>query len=170
MTSWIFRFIYNCRSRKLQGQPSSESYLTTEELHKAEVYWYLRAQLTHFPEDIDAIKPKSDLSKSSPLLSLRPFIDSCGLLHVGGQQQYSQMIYSQKHPIILHQVSLDTFDHSMRTPQIITCWSYSSFGFPQSSLPHTRLQKIGPIYYSWMCYLSQTICQTIFSTYGTTSD
>ena len=38
VTSWIFRFIYNCRSRNLQGEPISESYLTIEELHKAEVY------------------------------------------------------------------------------------------------------------------------------------
>jgi len=47
-------------------------YLTTEELHKAEVHWYLNAQLTHFSEDVDAIKSKSDLDRSSPLLSLRP--------------------------------------------------------------------------------------------------
>jgi len=101
VSAWIFRFIHNCRSHKLRTEPIREAYLTTEELHKAEVHWYLNAQLTHFSEDVDAIKSKSDLNRSSPLLSLRPFIHSSGLLRVGGQQQHSQVSYSQKHPIIL---------------------------------------------------------------------
>ena len=102
VTSWVFRFIHNCRSCKLNTEPIHETYLTTEELHKAEVYWYLNAQLAHFSEEIDAIKSKSDLNRSSAILSLRPFVDSSGLLRVGGRQQHSQMSYSQKHPIILH--------------------------------------------------------------------
>ena len=99
VTSWIFRFLNNCRSRKLKKETIHESSLTTEELHNAESYWYQCAQLAHFSEDIDSLKANSGLSRSSPLLSLRPFIDSSGLLRVGGRQQMS---YSQKHPIILH--------------------------------------------------------------------
>ena len=100
MTSWIFRFLNNCRSRKLKKETIHESSLTTEELHNAELYWYQCAQLGHFSEDVDSLKANSGLSKSSPLLSLRPFIDSSGgLLRVGGRQQLSNMSYS---PIILH--------------------------------------------------------------------
>lgn len=104
VTSWVFRFIHNCRSHKLQTEPIHEMYLTTGELHKAEVHWYLNAQLAHFSEEFAAIKSKSDLNRSSSILSLRPFIDSSGLLRVGGRQQHSQMSYSQKHPIILHHI------------------------------------------------------------------
>ena len=107
VTSWIFRFIYNWRSRKLLGEPISESYLTTEELRKAEVYWYLHAQLTHFSEDIDAIKSKWDLGKSSPLLPLWPSLTPlvCYVLVVDNSTHRWPILrntYSQKHPIILH--------------------------------------------------------------------
>ena len=72
------------------------------ELHKTEIYWYVYAQQTNFLKDIDAIKSRCSLSKASPVLSLRPFIDSSGLMRVGGRQQLSLMSFSQEHPIILH--------------------------------------------------------------------
>ena len=52
--------------------------------------------------EIESLKKKSSIDKSSPILCLQPFIDSVGLLRVGGRQQHSQMSYSRKHPIILH--------------------------------------------------------------------
>ena len=102
VTSWILRFIHNCRSRKLDAQPIQHAYLTTEELHKAEILWYSTAQREHFKDEIDAMSSRSILNKSSQLLSLRPVLDSSGLMRVGGRQQNSQMSYSQQHPIILH--------------------------------------------------------------------
>ena len=102
VTAWIFRFLRNCRSHKLEKEHTREAFLSTEELQDAEVHWYKDAQFTHFSEEIVALKSRSDLNKSSPILSLRPFLDSSGLLRVGGRQQYSPMSYSQKHPIILH--------------------------------------------------------------------
>ena len=102
MTSWIFRFIDNCRSCKCGTQLTLQSYLTTNELRKAEKYWYMTAQLEHFKNEIDTIKSKSAFSKSSQLLSLRLMFDSSGILRVGGRQQNSQLSYSQQHPIILH--------------------------------------------------------------------
>ena len=95
MTAWIIRFIHNCRNCKLGTEPSYLIYLTTE------CYWYSIAQQDHFKGEIDSIKSKSDLNKARPLISLRPMIDSSGLLRVGGRQQYSQVSYSRK-PIILH--------------------------------------------------------------------
>ena len=52
--------------------------------------------------EIESIKTKTPLDKSSPLLTLRPLIDSADLLRVGGRQELAQMSYSKKHPIILH--------------------------------------------------------------------
>ena len=102
VTSWILRFTCNCHSRKLGAEPGRHPYLTTQELRNAEAYWYTFAQQDYFKQEIDAIKSRSDLNKASPLLSLRPMIDSSGLLRVGGRQQHSRMSYSQRHPIILH--------------------------------------------------------------------
>ena len=44
---------------------------------------------------------KGELSSSSPLLSLHPFVDSSGLLSVGGRQRLSKSTYESKHPVIL---------------------------------------------------------------------
>ena len=44
---------------------------------------------------------KGELSSSSPLLSLNPFVDSSGLLRVGGRQRLSKSTYESKHPVIL---------------------------------------------------------------------
>ena len=65
----------------------------------AEKDCYSIAQQVHFKE---AIISMLDLSKANPLRSVRPMIDPSGLLRVGGRQQYSQMSYSKRHPIILH--------------------------------------------------------------------
>ena len=68
VTAWVFRFIHNCRCRKLQIEPIHEAHLTTKELHKAEVHWYLDAQVVHFAKSIAALRSESSLPKASPLL------------------------------------------------------------------------------------------------------
>lgn len=60
--------------------------LLLSELNKAIMYWASVSQSTHFTE-IRAIKSCTSLPKSSPLLSLNPFLDEVGLLRVGGRQQ-----------------------------------------------------------------------------------
>ena len=102
VTAWTLRFIQNCRSHKLRIQPSRLPYLTAQELYSAELYWCSVAQRDHFMGEIESIKTKTPLDKSSPLLTLRPLIDSADLLRVGGRQELAQMSYSKKHPIILH--------------------------------------------------------------------
>ena len=102
IASWTLRFTQNCRSRKLGVEPNRLVYLTTKELYLAELYLCSIVQRDHFTHEIEAIKTKAHLDRSSTLLSLRPLMDSAGLLRVGGRQQHSQMPYSKKHPIILH--------------------------------------------------------------------
>ena len=80
VTAWILRFVHNCRARKLNRERVKDAYLSMDDVHKAEIYWYLEVQSTHFSGDIHAIKSKSNLSKSSPILSIRPFIDSSRLI------------------------------------------------------------------------------------------
>ena len=53
-------------------------------------------------EEMELLKKNANLEKSSQLLNLRPFVDSSGLLRVGGRQQHAELSYSKKHPIILH--------------------------------------------------------------------
>ena len=60
------------------------------------------SQEDHFFEVISSLQAEKDLPHGSAVLSLRPFIDSDGVLRVGGRESNSTLAYSQRHPIILH--------------------------------------------------------------------
>ena len=99
VTAWIRHFIDNCR-RKNHDRPVS-LYLLTSELTVSENYWISLAQRQAFVTEIEALKNDESLSKSSRLFSLHPFLDSSGLLRVGGRGRNAQMSYSLIHPVIL---------------------------------------------------------------------
>ena len=67
----------------------------------SETYWLSFVQQQAFVSEIETLKNNAALPKSSRLFSLHPFLDSCGLLRVGGRGRNSQMSYSLIHPIIL---------------------------------------------------------------------
>ena len=102
ITAWVLRFIANCRAKSTKSCSSLTSYLTIQELYEAEVYWFSYIQRQHFPAEISAVKSGKKLNKSSPLLSLHPFLDDCGILRVGGREQHSTRNYSSRYPVILH--------------------------------------------------------------------
>ena len=96
VTAWVMRFINHCRQNCV-----SSPILTVKELSTAEKYW-IRIIQAHFTSDIAALKNKCGLSNDSSLLSLRPFIDSDGLLRVGGRENNSNLTYQRMHPLIIH--------------------------------------------------------------------
>ena len=100
VTAWCLRFIKNCQIHN-QDKLKSPS-LSAQELQQAEYYWLQRIQDSHFEDESSASKVRRPLNSSSPLISLRPFIDSSNLLRVGGRQQLSKIQYQSQHPIILH--------------------------------------------------------------------
>ena len=97
--SYCFRFIYNLRS----NSPGSghDLRLSREELNNTLNFFIRQSQLTYFHKEIIEIK-NGNLSKSSKIISLDPFIDDSGLLRVGGRLQHSDLHYDTKHQIILH--------------------------------------------------------------------
>ena len=48
-----------------------------------------------------ALNTGKSLPRQSSLLPLHPFIDSDGVVHVGGRECNSKLLYSQVHPITL---------------------------------------------------------------------
>ena len=76
--------------------------LTVEEVNQTVMYWIRVAQGDHFSDEHEALMRKTPLSKSSPLLSLRPFLDNMGVIRVGGRQENSVLTYDNQHPMILH--------------------------------------------------------------------
>ena len=101
VTAWVLRFVRNCRSKGSQSKVSHS--LSTTELKEAECHWIGVVQNAYFHEEVSALGKQCSLSPSSRLKALRPFIDSKGLLRVGGRQEMSQGIsYGARHPLILH--------------------------------------------------------------------
>ena len=90
----MFRFIRNCR---VINQKQSTSYLVTEEIFVVET-----SQLDHFGTEIETTKKGCLPSSTSGLILLHPFVDSSGLLRVGGRIKNSPWLYYRKHPLIIH--------------------------------------------------------------------
>lgn len=97
VTAWMFRFIHNCRS----GRSRTSGPLSVDELTATETYWLSIAQSHTFQTEIDALEKGKPMPNASCLRTLRPFIDSLGLLRVGGRLGNSNLAYTQRHPIIL---------------------------------------------------------------------
>ena len=71
--------------------------LTVSELVAAERYLLTLCQWSYFSAEIAALKAKHPLPSSSCLLPLNPFVDSDGVLCVGGREQHSKFSYSKMH-------------------------------------------------------------------------
>ena len=99
VTGWVFRFIDNCRSKK-EDRLSTE--LTVEELNDSETSIIRSMQKEHFRNEIEAIKNKQEISKSSQLLTYHPFIDDDGVLRSNSRLTNAEFLtYDVKYPVIL---------------------------------------------------------------------
>lgn len=97
------RFIRRCRNSNDEKSSlrSNSIALSADECQTAKIFWYKRIQAEHFREEIQALSNNKQVSTKSSLLSLQPFLDTDGLLRVGGQLKEASISYNQKHPIIL---------------------------------------------------------------------
>ena len=102
VTAWIMRFIKVCRNGR-RNQPRLQiSSLTVPELNVAENYWISQCQQDCFNSEIISLKSKRALPSDSNLSTLRPFLDSDGILRVGGRLQNAALAFATMHPVILH--------------------------------------------------------------------
>lgn len=63
---------------------------------------FLRAiQSLHFENDREKLLRKGRVARHSIMRQLNPFIDSTGLIRVGGRIRKSTLCFNQKHPVIL---------------------------------------------------------------------
>jgi len=96
VVAYILRFVVNCaKSPKLTGE------LTPSELNRALMCVCKLSQVTSFPEEVTSLWEQTTIGRGSRLLPLDPFLDSQGVLRVGGRLQHSSLDDSMKHPIIL---------------------------------------------------------------------
>ena len=97
--SWIFRFYNNCKKKTSRVLSHS---LSVEEIKLTLNVLILISQSNYFFSEISDLRKGKDISPNSSLVSLRPFLDSEGVLRVGGRLHKSFLSYFQKHPVILH--------------------------------------------------------------------
>ena len=75
-TSWILRFVNNCRKGREQRESGS---ITMREYNKAkDQVWIKRAQTHSFPLEVHDLKAKTPISRQSRILTLSPFLDNFG--------------------------------------------------------------------------------------------
>lgn len=93
--SWICRFVNKCRKLPV----NASNLITVDEICTARNLALKYIQLIAFENDIAALKTNK-LSKNGKIKALSPFIDSDGLMRVGGRLAKASIPYDQMHPII----------------------------------------------------------------------
>ncbi|GFS56019.1 integrase_H2C2 domain-containing protein [Trichonephila clavipes] len=90
VTSWVLRFVNNIRNRFNKRSDDG-----------AEKFWIQLVQRDAFAEEVNCLRARKLLLKTSVILEFNPFLDSDELIRVGGRQQKSKFSYLQNPPIIL---------------------------------------------------------------------
>lgn len=108
--AYCFRFIKNCRQLKNERKTGS---LTVSEIKYAFCKLVRVVQQNSFPEEYKSLSNGDIISKGSRLLSLTPFLDTDGVMRVGGRIKFSDFCFDKKHPILLPDKHL--------TKLLITC-------------------------------------------------
>ncbi|XP_054259469.1 uncharacterized protein LOC128984197 [Macrosteles quadrilineatus] len=106
--AYVLRFIHNCK-----GSEKRQGFISTQELKDTKYHIFKLVQKEVFTEEINCLKRKSFCS--TRLQRLSPFIDSFGLLRVGGRLSQTSLPEDARHPIILpkkhHVVNEDDHYH-----------------------------------------------------------
>ncbi|GFY23242.1 integrase catalytic domain-containing protein [Trichonephila clavipes] len=95
--SFICRFVYNCKSKESKRIGP----LDLGELKKAEQLLLRLVQKEEYKVEMNGIQGSAMVPSNSRVKTLNPFIDSEGILRVGGRLRNSDINYNQKFPIIL---------------------------------------------------------------------
>ena len=92
------RFTFNCKNPKSNR---ISGVLTVSELKDSFLMLIRLSQKQSFKSELNDLKNKGLISRSSNILSLHPFLDN-DIIRVGGRIQKAIIPFSKKHPIILH--------------------------------------------------------------------
>ncbi|XP_064481597.1 uncharacterized protein LOC135394669 [Ornithodoros turicata] len=71
VTAWVLRFVGNTR----RSTSLSYSWLTAEELRRAQLYWEKQARSESYAEEQSRLKERRPVSLQSKIASLRPYLD-----------------------------------------------------------------------------------------------
>lgn len=107
----ILRFLHNCRgSERIKGP------LMSQEITKARLKIFSLVQQATFADEMSSLQNQRDCS--TRLQRLKPFLDSDGILRVGGRLNRSSLPSDVRHPVLLpkkHHVVDLIVDHYHKT-------------------------------------------------------
>ncbi|XP_062710030.1 uncharacterized protein LOC134288640 [Aedes albopictus] len=92
----LYRFVNNCRKKKTERTSGSLSIL---ELRSATLKIIWNVQREAFADELHMLQHNK--TKKSKFLQLAPFLDSDGLLRVGGRLKHTKLPFHRKHQLLL---------------------------------------------------------------------
>ncbi|XP_022183202.1 uncharacterized protein LOC111042814 [Myzus persicae] len=94
-TAYLFRGV-TVKNKRVSGE------ITAEEIEKSSKFWINIIQNSSFKAEISELRARQSLcTHNSNLNSLSPFVDTHGILRVGGRLQNANEPYDVRHPILL---------------------------------------------------------------------
>ncbi|XP_071576355.1 uncharacterized protein [Temnothorax nylanderi] len=102
VTAYLIKFITNCRSKQSPDSKTPRSTaIAREYCDKARRFWIRTIQSETLSEELNVLIKGQALPSKNKLSSLNPFLDSDGIIRVGGRLQNTPRPYSARHPILL---------------------------------------------------------------------
>jgi len=98
VAAYCRQFVYNCRHQLANRQFTA---LTTQDLDQTLTSCVKLVQQISYGQEIKDLLESQEVSTTSSLKTLHPFIDDKGILRVGGRLQQSTLPYHVIHQIIL---------------------------------------------------------------------
>ena len=99
--------------------------LTLPELKSAEHLLFKQSQSLYFSSELAALQSSKPISSKSKLICVSPYLDSDGLLRVGGRLSRSNLEHSQKHPTSMECKTLKGERRMIFIFNIITALNYN---------------------------------------------
>lgn len=101
MFAYVHRFIDNCK-QKVNKQKINDGQITLDELNKAETTIIKLVQRDFFSDELEDLKNRNCVKRSSKVVKLCVFLDVEGVIRVGGRLKNAiGLSFEQKHPILM---------------------------------------------------------------------
>ncbi|KAK2578790.1 hypothetical protein KPH14_012728 [Odynerus spinipes] len=98
ITTLCFRFVSKLK-KTLKGVPAF--IISAEDIQTSRIFWVKATQAIYFASELKALRHDSPLLTTHPFSRLTAFIDTEGVIRVGGRLKNSTLDYDEKHQAIL---------------------------------------------------------------------
>ncbi|XP_034946420.1 uncharacterized protein [Chelonus insularis] len=98
ITALIIKFTPRLRHSPVTSPLAS---ITTADIEKARIFWIKSTQAAHFHQEIRTLSNNQHLPPNHSFNRLTAYVDSEGVLRVGGRLQHAQLSHDSKHQSIL---------------------------------------------------------------------